>query len=435
MSCEGPRHELRLNRFVLGHAETLLEQVLRFDGPADLVVSRAFRSQRSLGKRDRATISEAIFAVLRHLRSLRWLADEDATPRRLLVAALHRHLEVPMETLAPLLTPEESEWLESLDLVGIGGAPPAVRAELPDWIWERLVAERGEAEATALAAALATPAPLDLRANPLKATREQVLERLHESGLAAEPTALSPIGVRLQGKPSLIGSPVLMEGLAEVQDEGSQLLAYLTGPRPRQTVVDFCAGAGGKTLLLGALMESTGRLYALDVAERRLERMRPRLRRSGLSNVITHALRNENDVHVKRLRDRADRVLVDAPCTGLGTLRRNPDLRWRQTPEAAASLAAKQTRILAAAARLVKPGGRLVYATCSLLRQENEEVVDAFLAAHPGFVEVDAGEILRAQGIPYEDGPRFRALPHLHGTDGFFAAAMERRDGDGTTAD
>jgi 16S rRNA (cytosine967-C5)-methyltransferase len=193
-------------------------------------------------------------------------------------------------------------------------------------------------------------------------------------------------------------------------------------------VVDFCAGAGGKTLLLGALMRSTGRLYAFDVAEKRLAKLRPRVARSGLSNVFPVCIASENDARVKRLAGKIDRVLVDAPCTGLGTLRRNPDLKWRHTPEALAELARKQAAILGAAARLTKPGGRLVYATCSILARENEDVVHDFLAAAPQFRVEHAGDILRAQSIALDTGAYFRVLPHTHRTDGFFAAVLARRD-------
>jgi 16S rRNA (cytosine967-C5)-methyltransferase len=192
-------------------------------------------------------------------------------------------------------------------------------------------------------------------------------------------------------------------------------------------VVDFCAGAGGKTLQMGAAMASSGRLYAFDVSERRLDNLAPRLKRSGLSNVVPQRITSENDAKVKRLRGKIDRVLVDAPCTGLGTLRRNPDLKTRQTAEGLAELNAKQRAILEAAAALVKPGGRLVYGTCSLLREENEEIVEAFLAAHPDFRLVPAGEVLERQGVRVPGaGPYLRLYPHVHETDGFFAAVMDR---------
>jgi 16S rRNA (cytosine967-C5)-methyltransferase len=213
----------------------------------------------------------------------------------------------------------------------------------------------------------------------------------------------------------------------EVQDEGSQLLGLLVEPRRSDLVVDFCAGAGGKTLQLGAAMGSHGRLYAWDVSDKRLANLTPRLRRSGLSNVHPQRIAGENDTKVKRLRGKADRVLVDAPCTGLGTLRRNPDLKTRQTEEGLAELNAKQSAILEAAGSLVKPGGRLVYGTCSLLEEENEAVVDRFLAAHPDFALVPCGEVLARQGLSIPGCERYlRLLPHVHDTDGFFAAVLQR---------
>jgi 16S rRNA (cytosine967-C5)-methyltransferase len=229
------------------------------------------------------------------------------------------------------------------------------------------------------------------------------------------------------GKPALSKYPLFVDGSIEVQDEGSQLLGFLLQPRRGEMVADFCAGAGGKTLLLGALMRSQGRLYAFDVAERRLARLKPRLARSGLSNVHPVRIDSERDIKIRRLAGKLDRVLVDAPCSGLGTLRRNPDLKWRQTPGSIAEMSTKQAVILAAAATLVKPGGRLVYATCSLLEAENEEVVRSFLAGHPEFVTCSAQEVLATQGIMIDCGERLRLLPHRHGTDAFYAAVMERK--------
>ena len=260
----------------------------------------------------------------------------------------------------------------------------------------------------------------------LKLDRDALLARLREEGIAAEPGALSPQAVRLVGKPALQKHPLFLDGSFEVQDEGSQLLGLLVQPRRGELVIDFCAGAGGKTLQLGAMMRSSGRLYAFDVSEKRLAKLKPRMARSGLSNVHPVLIAHENDAKVKRMVGKADRVLVDAPCTGLGTLRRNPDLKWRQSPAAVDEMVAKQTAILAAAARLVRPGGRLVYATCSLLAEENDAVVDAFLAAQPQFRSLSAQEVLHKQGVMLETGERLRLLPHLHDTDGFFAAVLER---------
>ncbi|KAG0162142.1 hypothetical protein DFQ30_003098, partial [Apophysomyces sp. BC1015] len=216
------------------------------------------------------------------------------------------------------------------------------------------------------------------------------------------------------------------QGGFEVQDEGSQLLCQLVAPRRGEMVVDFCAGAGGKTLALGAMMRSTGRLYAFDVSDKRLGKLKPRLARSGLSNVHPVVIDSEHDVKIKRLSGKIDRVLVDAPCSGLGTLRRNPDLKWRQSPQSVAELAVKQASILAAAARLIKPGGRLVYATCSLLGDENESVVEQFIAEHPQFQLVPASQVLAEQKIALDTGEYLALWPHRHGTDGFFAAVMQR---------
>jgi len=212
-----------------------------------------------------------------------------------------------------------------------------------------------------------------------------------------------------------------------VQDEGSQLLGYLVAPKRSDMVVDFCAGAGGKTLLLGALMHSHGRLYAFDVSDKRLNNLKPRLKRSGLSNVHPQLIAHEHDTKIKRLAGKIDRVLVDAPCSGLGTLRRNPDLKWRQTPEAIAELTVKQRAILDSAAKLVKAGGRLVYATCSILPEENEGIVEAFLAAHPEFELLNCAELLEKQQITLDTGKYLKLSPLLHGTDAFFAAAMQKK--------
>ena len=288
----------------------------------------------------------------------------------------------------------------------------------------------------ALAQGLNRAAPLDLRANVLKLDRDALLARLREDGIAAQPGALSPQAVRLVGKPALQKHPLFLDGSFEVQDEGSQLLGLLVQPRRGELVIDFCAGAGGKTLQLGAMMRSSGRLYAFDVSEKRLAKLKPRMARSGLSNVHPVLIAHENDAKVKRMAGKADRVLVDAPCTGLGTLRRNPDLKWRQSPKAVEELAAKQTAILDSAARLVKPGGRLVYATCSVLPQENEHIAEAFSAAHPDFEPLDAGEVLEqlkvegAAGLCSggDGGTRYlRLWPHVHHTDGFFAALWVKK--------
>jgi 16S rRNA (cytosine967-C5)-methyltransferase len=270
-----------------------------------------------------------------------------------------------------------------------------------------------------------------LRVNSLKADRAEVLAELTQprrerAPLDARPTPYSPDGIRLREKPAITRWPVYQDGLVEVQDEGSQLIARLVAPKRGEMVADFCAGAGGKTLALAMLMHGTGRVYAMDVSEKRLRELAPRAARAGISNVHPIVLSGEGDVRARRLAGKLDRVLVDAPCSGFGTLRRNPDLKWRHAETAIAELAAKQARILAAAARLVKPGGRLVYGTCSILPEENEAVADAFATAHPEFAPLSCSALLAAQRIALDTGERLRLWPHVHGTDGFFAAAFER---------
>jgi 16S rRNA (cytosine967-C5)-methyltransferase len=303
----------------------------------------------------------------------------------------------------------------------------SIQAEFPDWIVDKLRVQHSDAEILDLGRAMQQPAPLDLRVNTLLAGRNEVLQALQAEGLDAQATPYSPVGIRLKYKPALNKHALFLSGKFEVQDEGSQLLSLLLAPKRNDMVVDFCAGAGGKTLQLGAMMNSQGRLYAWDISEKRLTNLKPRLKRSGLSNVQPQLIAHENDSKVKRLAGKIDRVLVDAPCSGLGTLRRNPDLKFRQSAQSVAELNVKQANILASAARLLKQGGRMVYATCSLLHEENQGIVQAFLAAHPDFILVPADEILHQQHIDLAMGDYLQLSPQLHNTDGFFAAVLERK--------
>ncbi len=395
--------------------------------PADVALKHFFRDHRALGSRDRALLADTVYSVLRRRRLLEALTPS-ATPRELALASLVRLQGVGLGQLDSLVRGAEHDWLAALKARDLDALPFELRADLPDWVIARLRRRHGDEEILALARALQHPAPLDLRVNTLKAPREAVLERLERDGTPGVPTRFSPLGVRLREKVALNQHPMFLDGAVEVQDEGSQLLGLLVEPRRTDLVVDFCAGAGGKTLQLGAAMGSHGRLYAWDVSDKRLANLTPRLRRSGLSNVHPQRIAGENDTKVKRLRGKVDRVLVDAPCTGLGTLRRNPDLKTRQTEAGLAELGAKQWAILEAAAALVKPGGRLVYGTCSLLEEENEALVERFLAAHPEFEPLDCSAVLARQGIAVPGCERYlRLLPHVHDTDGFFAAVLQRR--------
>lgn len=416
----------RFTPALFAHAEAVLGQLLRFDHPADAVVSRYFREHRQLGHADRAFVAETVFAVLRRGRSIEARCAGQLSDRRRLLATLAIVRGWSQRELAPVLKASEEEWLAAAKAVPEADLPPAVRCDLPDWLYARLEQQFGADEVLALSRAMNQSAPLDLRVNTLKGDRDTLLAKLAADDIAATPGSLSPLAVRLRDKPALAKHPLFLEGAFEVQDEGSQLLGFLLEPKRGEMVVDFCAGAGGKTLLLGALMRNTGRLYAFDVSDKRLANLKPRLARSGLSNVHPARIEHERDQKIKRLAGKADRVLVDAPCSGLGTLRRNPDLKWRQDEKSVAELTVKQAAILDAAATLVRPGGRLVYATCSLLSAENDEIVAAFLEKHPDFSLLPASAVLGKQGIACE-GDVLRLLPHKHNTDGFFAAAMERK--------
>lgn len=406
----------------------LLRQVLAFDSPADAVVSAFFRKHRDLGSRERHTVAETVYNVVRRRLLFQHLAQSGSGPMERRLAVLG--WQGSEGFLRGALNPQELRWLESVRGIDPATLAPKLRHNLPDWLAQPLQQQLGD-EFDALAASLNEPAPLDLRVNLLKTRREDAKQALAEAGIEAEATPYSPWGLRIQGKPALNKLPLFTGGEVEVQDEGSQLLALLVAPRRGEMVVDFCAGAGGKTLALGAAMRNTGRLYAFDVSGHRLDALKPRLARSGLSNVYPAQIAHERDERVKRLAGKIDRVLVDAPCSGLGTLRRNPDLKWRQSPQSVQELHDKQQAILESAARLLKPGGRLVYATCSLLPEENEQVAQAFSAAHPDFQPVPAAEALDKAQVhdagSLDSAGFLRLWPHRHHSDGFFAAVWERK--------
>jgi 16S rRNA (cytosine967-C5)-methyltransferase len=406
-------------------AEAALAAILPLDKPADAMLRAFFRDHPRLGARDRAFIAETVFACLRRMRLLEHLAG-GMQPRRWVLACLAKIQGMSGRELAPHVDPSEAAWLDDVRAIPLAQLPLALRCDLPDWLIDRLLPRLGESALLSMARGLNEPAPVDLRVNRLKTTREAVLAHLQRDGIAAQATPYSPLGVRLQGHPAINRHQLFLSGAIEVQDEGSQLLGLLVAPKRRDLVVDFCAGAGGKTLLLGDLMHSQGRLYAFDTSARRLANLKPRLARAGLNNVEPRRIADESDPRVLCLAGKVDRVLVDAPCSGLGTLRRNPDLKWRQTPAAIAEITAKQASILAAAARLVRPGGRLVYGTCSLLEEENECIVRAFLATHPNFAPVPVVSALTQGRIPPPAGQFLGLTPSVHGCDGFFAAVLER---------
>ncbi|WP_018149860.1 RsmB/NOP family class I SAM-dependent RNA methyltransferase [Leeia oryzae] len=402
-----------------------LSIILPLTHPADVNLSYFFRNNGQLGQQDRSWIAESVFGLLRHKIWIDWRIGK-ATPRQQLIAYFRLVKGLPQRELQGILNESDMAWLQGIMSQPAGEMPLHVKAELPEWVSEKLKDQFNEEQLIALGRGLKEAAPLDLRVNTIKAQRPQVLAALLKSQFPAEISPLSPFGIRVQGKPAINRHPVFLYGEVEVQDEGSQLLGVLLAPKRHDMVVDFCAGAGGKTLLLGAMMASQGRLYAFDISEKRINNLRPRLKRSGLSNVHPQLISSENDQRIKRLAGKIDRVLVDAPCSGLGTLRRNPDLKWRQTPDGLAEIIARQQSILQSASRLVKPGGRLVYATCSILPEENQQQIERFLENNPAFTLTPVKEILEQQHIPLEMGDYLQLYPHLHQTDGFFAAVLTR---------
>ena len=417
---------MRLPPAILASTEEVLREILRFTAPADSTLSRYFKDHPRLGGRERGAIAEGVYAVLRNRAFFtdQSEAGSGATMRRLTLLGLAD--AVGADSLGGV-TPEELEWIERVMQIDRKLMHKSMRSNMPKWLFEKLVAQFGEEEALLLADALNTPAPLDLRVNTMKSGRDEVIAELAQAPIAADPTPYAPLGLRVHKKPQLQNLPLFKSGAIEVQDEGSQVLAQILGAKRGEMVVDFCAGAGGKTLALGALMRNTGRLYAFDVSEKRLAKLKPRLARSGLSNVHPVQIAHERDAKIKRLAGKIDRVLVDAPCSGMGTLRRNPDVKWRQAESAIGEMHDKQIAILAGAARLVKGGGRLVYATCSFLNEENDDVAADFLANHPDFELVPMSKVLAEQKIALEMGDYLKLLPHKHHTDGFFAAVFERK--------
>jgi 16S rRNA (cytosine967-C5)-methyltransferase len=424
-----------MNSNLLRQAAMLLNNLLDFNSPADAKLGEFFRNNRELGTKDRAFVAESVYGVLRRLRYLSAVtANEEGDPddaRKLILAWLLRVQGKSIRELEPILNDQQTEWAQAIKAKNTENLPLAVQADVRDWLWDKLVAQYGQDLALTICRSMFDQASLDLRVNTIKDTREEVLAKMVAENTVKDnviaPTPYSPIGIRMGAKLNISKHVLFEAGKIEVQDEGSQLLAYLVAPKRGQMVADFCAGAGGKTLAIGALMKNTGRLYAFDISEKRLHNLGQRLKRSGLSNLHAQVIASETDPKLKRLNSKFDRVLVDAPCSGFGTLRRNPDLKWRFEAADISELNVKQASILARAAKLVKAGGRLVYATCSLLVDENEAIAEAFLRANSDFSLVPANTVLAQQQIKLDTGSYLKLLPHLHGTDGFFAAVFERK--------
>ena len=396
-------------------------------------------AHRFAGSGDRAAISALVYDVLRRRASSAWLMGE-STPRAAALGALKQVRGLDADAIAALFTgqghappPLTEAERERLAFATLEGAPPNVAGDYPEWLAPQFEAAFGAAAAEE-GRALAERAPVDLRANLLRTTREKTLAAL--AHLEPAPTPLSPVGLRIairqDGRgPALAAEPAYVKGLVEVQDEGSQLAALLSEARPGMQVLDLCAGAGGKTLALAAMMDNHGQIYATDEDGRRLTPIFDRLARSGARNVQVRAPKGQADI-LADLEGRCDLVVIDAPCTGSGAWRRNPDAKWRMRPGALDQRMRDQDETLDNAMRFVKPGGRIVYVTCSVLRAENEDRVAAFLARRDDFLPVDAASQARSAGLlalaerasPF--GPGFRLSPRATGTDGFYVATLAR---------
>lgn len=397
-------------------------------------------AHRFAGSKDRAAIAAIVWDTLRVKSSAAWLMG-DASPRSQALGALVRARGLDVDAVAALCSGErhapeplsEAERLR-LSAADLSGAPPHVAGDYPEWLAPALEEAWGE-NAVAEGRALAARAPVDLRVNLLATTRDKALEEL--SHLHPRPTRFSPWGLRIDvgmdGRaPALSAEPAYARGFVEVQDEGSQLAALLTGATPGAQILDLCAGGGGKTLALAAMTENKGQIYATDRDGRRLTPIFDRLSRAGARNVQVRAPKGRQEI-LSDLENRCDLVLVDAPCTGSGTWRRNPDAKWRVRPGAVDQRVAEQDAALADAARFVKPGGRIAYVTCSVLRVENEARVESFLSAHADFLPIDMAHETRKAGVPdLADrasglGPGLRLSPATTQTDGFYVALMLRR--------
>ena len=420
--------------------------------PADLVANAYFRSRRFIGGGDRRAVSDRVWSLLRRYGQLTWWLERTRHPDRsaraivaadLILAESHTLAQVAAMFDGGRYRPQPLDEAEVRALRQMEGhslphpdQPDWVRLNVQEWVAPHLIEAYGESWGREIAA-IEIPPPVDLRVNKLKATVEQAQAALAREGIDTEPMRYAPYGLRLKRRLSVVSGEAFQNGLVEIQDEGSQLVAALVDARPGMQIADYCAGAGGKTLALAAGMNNKGRVVAMDVYESRLDRSAQRLRRAGAHNVERRALQTkegtgDNRKWLKRQAKAFDRVLVDAPCTGTGTWRRNPDGRWTLQPKDLAELVPKQAEILDAAARLVKPDGGLIYATCSVLPAENEHQIASFLERHPDFEVVPAGDLWRdilASEPPPElaTSPYLRLSPLRHGTDGFFAAALVRK--------
>ncbi len=435
---------------LIGHTQELLGIILTSKKPADALIDTFFRSHKYLGSHDRKFIAETTYGTLRHLRKCELvvtsamaelnetLFEED---KILFLVVVYLSLQDKMQGVMPEAVSSKLKSIRLAEkmahILQVFSKPVMVLKEpaimrigiehsFPDWMVQKFIEQYGESEVEKICAGLNEQAPLTLRVNTLKTTVEQCQAELSKQGIETTKTSLSPFGLNLAKRINVFSLSVFRDGWFEVQDEGSQLLPFLIDPKPNAKVLDVCAGAGGKTLEFAALMKNRGEIFATDINSYRLEELRKRTKRAGVQNVRVQEIQAIEDL-CEQYSNFFDIVFVDAPCSGLGTIRRNPGMKWMVTEQTVNEVSDKQRSILHSSAQLVKPGGRIVYATCTLLRQENEEAVEEFLVQHPEFKLIDANGLLEKwnNGL-MTTGSFFKLIPHVHGTDGFFCAILEK---------
>lgn len=421
----------------------LLTRINLSNTPMDNTIRDFMAARRFIGSKDRTAIVERVYRAMRAYARLGWWVEQGKMAdlaRTRILADLMLQDEIELAGLdeifcggkydADLLSDQEVAFAQFLHGKSIDdpAMPDTVRAECPDWAAEKLRPLFGKDFEEQLRA-MVNPAPLDLRVNTVKGTVDEAMVSLKADKVKVEKTPYSPVALRVEGKPFMSDTKAFRKGLVEIQDEGSQLIGLITGAKPGMRVLDYCAGGGGKTLVLAALMENKGNIVATDNEAKRLEKGRPRYKKAGIHNVELRSLSDESTRKwLRRQKATMDVVLVDAPCSSSGTWRRNPDLRWKSYGPSLDEIRAMQTDILDRVADKVKIGGRLVYATCSLFPEENEEQVKGFLERHPDYevLPLSKGWTGDKSMIPCAD-PYLRLFPKDHGTDGFFAAILQRR--------
>ena len=419
-----------MNRFSIKSCAEVLEESFSNNFSADSQLSFFFKKNKNIGKSERSLIADTYYNVIRNKRYLEALGST-SNPFKLILIYLIKLQGRSIRDLLPMISEENGIWLSKIKANKLTNIDLSVKLSLPDWFWAKLSTQYNEKIAIKIANSLLLPAQLCVRVNALKGkNRQEVITELKESFPEGQDqifeTKISPIGIILPRGSFIQKHPLYLEGNVEIQDEGSQLLSYLADAKRGQMVADFCAGAGGKTLAMASMMKNTGRIYSFDISGKRLDNLKVRLKRSGASNISMQRISSENDNKIKRLKEKFDRVLVDAPCTGFGTLRRNPDLKWKHSEKTLMELIVKQRNILQSAARLCKKKGLLIYATCSLLNEENEEQVTNFLSKNLDFKLLSKTVILEKYGISLNDKKYLKLNPFENDTDGFFGAVMEK---------